>query len=750
MSQILDFIKAYSLISCPIPYTSDKDEAYNAKSQWLKNNFFESLKLDISGNNGYMINLFSSTVQFLVLDADDEKSNNFIIQYCKDNNYNIVSTRSLSNIYYNKTCKNHYYFKIPKINVELKTKQYKEHLIFGDMDIIIRIAEHKDSTIDFNNISELTTDSIEYLFEYDKEETDEEETEDEKPREDHSEEKIEELLSLLNPSRGIVHSEWFSIGNTLKTINEDFFELFNRFCKCRAGYKKKKELLFRWNGFKKGGHIGVLINMAKADHPTLFKKWVKRWNHSIEFIEEAERTEIEIEEPKIEPPKTEEPKPEPKKTVIKEKEDIDEKAYTQMKQEQEINLFITTEPFCYYYINDEKKPMQYNQTDIRLLLAPLMIGKKSFIDLWTKDQNRRTYKKLDFTPLSTNPKIFNTFTGFKYENDDDINYNKIQPFLDLISELLNNEEVSIKAFLDWCGWIRQKPNVKTNKAIVLYSEAQGVGKNTIIQLLTSIFNGYTSKLEKIEDLVARFNSHFSSQLFIYGDEIQAKAREIREDLKNMITRDEIKVEKKGFDCFIMKDYSNYMFTTNNRDAFFIEETDRRFYMFDLNNKVMTDDTAKKLYKLLKDEETLLSFDTYLKTRQLPEELPKLSNKYKASLISYSLPAYTKMVYDNIDSFEEEEFTTIRLFKKAQQYAKENAMQWTFSKDKFLKDFKKEFGEFRFRRSNQIFYKFPVKETFIKLLIEKRKELMSDYIPPEDLLQITELEPKAEKHSDLNL
>ena len=119
MFQILDFIKAYSLISCPIPYTSNKKEAYNASKNWLQNNFFDSLKLDTTDKNGYMINLFSSTVQFIVLDADDEKSNNFILQFCKDNNYNVVSTKSLSNIYFNKNCKNHYYFKIPKINIEL-------------------------------------------------------------------------------------------------------------------------------------------------------------------------------------------------------------------------------------------------------------------------------------------------------------------------------------------------------------------------------------------------------------------------------------------------------------------------------------------------------------------------------------------------------------------------------------------------------------------------------------------------------
>ena len=108
-----------------------------------------------------------------------------------------------------------------------------------------------------------------------------------------------------------------------------------------------------------------------------------------------------------------------------------------------------------------------------------------------------------------------------------------------------------------------------------------------------------------------------------------------------------------------------------------------------------------------------------------------------------------MVYDNIDRFQDEAFTTVRLFKRAQQYAKENAMQWTFSKDKFLKDFKKEFNEFRFRSKDQIVYKFPVKSTFVELLKEKRKELMSDYFIDEEA-ELIESEEEAEIPCNLNL
>ena len=108
-----------------------------------------------------------------------------------------------------------------------------------------------------------------------------------------------------------------------------------------------------------------------------------------------------------------------------------------------------------------------------------------------------------------------------------------------------------------------------------------------------------------------------------------------------------------------------------------------------------------------------------------------------------------MVYDNVDSYAERECSTAILFKRAQQYAKENALQWTFSKEKFQKDFKKEFNEFHRKTKIQNVYKFPCKIDLIQLLIAKRRELMSDYILDDEAELIPDDESEAE-NNDLNL
>ena len=735
MSKIIDFIKYSALISSPTPYTN-KD--YRCAPGWKQMHFFDSLKLyeneEYKDWKGVMINLIGTTMQYIVLDVDDEKANNIVRQHCIDNNYNIVSTPSYSHINSNIKYKNHYWFKLPTTNMSIKKKVSKDHPKmlekFGLLDIIIQIAEHKNSVIEHHKIPTITQESLNYF--YMNEEADQNETEievsetEEADKEEHSEDKITDLLKLLSIERGNSHGEWLTIGSALKAIDKSFVVLFDAFCKKRQHYKGTKDIVFRWNGLPKNQGIGTLCNMAKQDNPEKYLKW------------RAKYCKVEVKEEKL--------KEKEKAKEEKEKEIKDE--YLLLKDEIEEHLFMTTNPISYRWVDDDEI-INYSLKELGELLAPKKIEKKSFVDLWLEDENRRTYKKVDFSPLSTDEKIFNTFLGFKHDNEDPINMKKIKPFLNLISDLLDHEEESIKCFLDWCAWIRQRPNKKTNKSIVLYSEVQGVGKNTIIILLEKIFAGYAGKLERIEEITAKFNTHLASKLFIYADEVQAKAREVREELKNMITRNVMKVEGKGTNAYYMQDYSNYIFTTNNRDAFFIEASDRRFYMFNLTNKIMTEEDSIKLYKLLDDNETIRSFDSFLKNRELPEQLPKMMNKYKESLISNSLPAYIKMVYDNIDSYAERECTTAILFKRAQQYAKENALQWTFSKEKFQKDFKKEFNEFHRKTKIQNVYKFPCKIDLIQLLIAKRRELMSDYILDDEAELIPDDESEAE-NNDLNV
>ena len=69
-----------------------------------------------------------------------------------------------------------------------------------------------------------------------------------------------------------------------------------------------------------------------------------------------------------------------------------------------------------------------------------------------------------------------------------------------------------------------------------------------------------------------------NKLFIYGDEIKASSKCISDKLKQVITRPTQNMEKKGKDAIEIEDYTNWLFTTNNRDAFKVEQGDRRLFL----------------------------------------------------------------------------------------------------------------------------------------------------------------------------
>ncbi len=412
-------------------------------------------------------------------------------------------------------------------------------------------------------------------------------------------------------------------------------------------------------------------------------------------------------------------------------EDNNNDKYNEYKKKLEKQLFMIESPLTYCWINERDELTMKAKKDIKDLLKPYKIGKKEFFDLWLEDPTRRSYLKFDFLVNKIDPKIYNTFTGFKYDNNKPINNEIIEPFFNLINTLLNNEKASIDAFLDWIAWIRQRPEMKTEKAVVLYSEVQGVGKNTIMQFIFKIIQ-YSTSVNKIEQLVDRFNSQLTNKLIILGDEVTVKAKSIRDDLKNMITRTKMIVEKKGIDSYEMSDYSNYIFTTNNQDSFYIEPSDRRFILLELQNKKMSPEDAKMYYKILEDDNVLQSLDTYFKTRLLPERLEVLNNEYKKLLISQSLPAYIQMIYRNYQQYAQDDdfkknktYKVSELFTDAQYYAKQNYMTFTFTPSKMAKDFAKEFNIFKGIKDNSNYYEFPKVEIFKEQLKKLRPELIID-------------------------
>jgi hypothetical protein len=400
------------------------------------------------------------------------------------------------------------------------------------------------------------------------------------------------------------------------------------------------------------------------------------------------------------------------------------KLYNEYKEEFEKSFFKLNNPlkYCKVYNNSiqffDKSGLQ------EYLIDKYEDSDFNFYELWRKDPKKLCYDNIVFNPAKhgNNGKEYNLFKGYKLDSDtlykfkDD--YEETSDFFKLL-KYVSGGDCEYNYLKNWIAHIVQKPYKKTNVAVVLYSEVGGIGKNAIIDCLLKLFGEYSGKIENIEELTSKFNVHLCNKLFIYGDEINANAKKIANQLKNIITRTEQNMERKGVDPILINDYSNYIFTTNNEVCFKLDDQDRRFFMVKCPNVPLKSEVYKNFYSYINDESNMKELFNYFKNIDISDSGIGTDRtpmtKYKAQIIYETKPAYIQMFYKDTELFSNRTVQSTELYKMSLEYAKKNYLTCNYSITAFGKDIGDLIGNYK-KKSHGII-KFIIPST-----VELRKHL----------------------------
>ena len=367
----------------------------------------------------------------------------------------------------------------------------------------------------------------------------------------------------------------------------------------------------------------------------------------------------------------------------------EELIYNKYKLDFESKFFKISEPIIYGYNNNDKfKLYDYkNLNEYCIDKYPGIFTVKldngfykdmDFFSKWRVDEEKRTYNKVIFNPNlkdESNEGCFNLFSGFKLN---DLSVGKINTkesaFFKLLKHLCNGK-LEYKYIKEWIAHIIRSPEKKTNVAIVLYSKIGGVGKNALIDCIIKLLKGYTGKIESIDDITNKFNDNQVNKLFIYGDEISCKAGKYNDKLKSIITRTEITLEKKGHDAFIINDYSNWMFTTNNELAFKIEEGSRRMFMVECNSNRLSKEEFIEYYNEINDPLKIQQIFNYFLNYEVNEFdigiSPVPNTNYKCRLEFEYVNTTKQYLYKQAPESYLEEISGLNLYENVKEYAKKN-------------------------------------------------------------------------------
>ena len=229
--------------------------------------------------------------------------------------------------------------------------------------------------------------------------------------------------------------------------------------------------------------------------------------------------------------------------------------------------------------------------------------------------------------VSDEADIFSTFQGLKYKVNEEVNEKLINPFLNLIYEVICVSDNEIYEYvLNWISNMIQNPGVKNETALVLKG-LQGIGKNTFTDVICEILAGYSeNNVTEMNELTGNFNSVVEDKMLIVLNELKNHGEERMANfnaLKSIITDKTIRINEKNQPRRTSENVANFIFCTNNAYPVKIEAGDRRYVVLTASEKYKNNfDYWNEIYALLKKPEFYDSLTTYFIKRDISEFNPR--------------------------------------------------------------------------------------------------------------------------------
>jgi hypothetical protein len=205
-------------------------------------------------------------------------------------------------------------------------------------------------------------------------------------------------------------------------------------------------------------------------------------------------------------------------------------------------------------------------------------------DIWINNIDRRDITDIIFDPSGKELQSkYNIWKGYKYNNTGEYNVDNIEPFVQHIKNIIcNGDEELAEYVIKWFAQIIQRPWDKTKVGLIWRSEAEGVGKNIILNLIKDIIGSeYYYSTSNLEHLIGNFNADAEAKILINMNECLWGGDKKKEGrLKEFITEDTLTINQKGVKTYNIDNYANIVITSNSDWIIGVNQNDRRWQMIE--------------------------------------------------------------------------------------------------------------------------------------------------------------------------
>ncbi len=184
--------------------------------------------------------------------------------------------------------------------------------------------------------------------------------------------------------------------------------------------------------------------------------------------------------------------------------------------------------------------------------------------------------------------------------------------IDVLRSLCNDDDRAFEWILNWMACRVRYPTRKQATALVVASPVQGAGKSLIFdKLMGRIFGKYAGTLNQTA-MESNFTGDYDEKMYICYEEVSSqKARfDLAGRIKDQITSDHIRIERKGQDAVYQKNFIGFVYLSNYRSPVVVEKNDRRFFVIapekaitktlggQVNEDIFNDDVVQEFVNLL--------------------------------------------------------------------------------------------------------------------------------------------------------
>lgn len=160
----------------------------------------------------------------------------------------------------------------------------------------------------------------------------------------------------------------------------------------------------------------------------------------------------------------------------------------------------------------------------------------------------------------------------------------VSPWTTLLAHLFVDDHEARFWFERWCAYPLQRPGAKLLTAVVLWGIHQGTGKTLLGYSLARLYGERNVSEVNQEQLRSPYNDWLVDKQLVLGEEITGSDRRADADrLKALITQKVVRVSSKYVREYTVPAVANFFFTSNHPDAFFLEDTDRRFFVHEVRS-----------------------------------------------------------------------------------------------------------------------------------------------------------------------